>query len=289
MKQAVAVLVAVMAVTAWAQSNERAAQATTGDAPRAAQPSDKMNEEDRALADAVRGSLTRIPELSGVQVSADNGVVTLEGAIPSRAERARARDVARSVAGVKRVRDRMTTAAAPPSTDASQNNAGSIVGSTAAKSGVKKGGASDASAGDSKTSAPSTNPGTRPDDVQPKQPAASTITPPNRSAIDPFADDPALLSRIETALRNDASLAGEVVNVTATPEAIQLSGNVSTGKTKVTALRIAQSYAGNRRVSDKITVTRPGRKSPTSATAPENAAEPKRNITPSVANSAVPR
>jgi osmotically-inducible protein OsmY len=37
-----------------------------------------------------------------------------------------------------------------------------------------------------------------------------------------------------------------------------LSGSVATGKEKQTAKRIAQSFAGNRRVEDKITVTGQG-------------------------------
>jgi osmotically-inducible protein OsmY len=44
---------------------------------------------------------------------------------------------------------------------------------------------------------------------------------------------------------------------------IELSGSVPTGKEKITAKRIAQSYAGNRKVVDKMTVSGRGNAVPT--------------------------
>jgi osmotically-inducible protein OsmY len=49
--------------------------------------------------------------------------------------------------------------------------------------------------------------------------------------------------------------------VNVTDSTIELSGTVPTGKEKQTAKRIAQSYAGNRKVIDRLTVTGRGRKS----------------------------
>ena len=46
--------------------------------------------------------------------------------------------------------------------------------------------------------------------------------------------------------------------MTVTDDAIDLSGTVATGKEKQTAKRIAQSYAGNRKVKDHITVSGKG-------------------------------
>ena len=53
-----------------------------------------------------------------------------------------------------------------------------------------------------------------------------------------------------------------------TDSAIELSGTVSTGKEKQTAERIAQSYAGNRKVVDRITVTGKGNESPSGQATP---------------------
>jgi len=50
-----------------------------------------------------------------------------------------------------------------------------------------------------------------------------------------------------------------------TDSTIELSGNVQTGKEKQTARRIASSFAGNRRVQDRITVTGKGSASNTGA------------------------
>jgi osmotically-inducible protein OsmY len=66
-------------------------------------------------------------------------------------------------------------------------------------------------------------------------------------------------SQIETALKNEPTLSSSNVMVNVTDTEITLSGTVATGKDKQTAKRIAQSYAGNRKVVDHITVKGMGR------------------------------
>lgn len=254
-----------------AQSTDADAQAATGDRPVAKKA--ESSEADEALTAKVRAKLGDAPAFAGVQVSARKGVVTLEGSIASRKDREAARSLARGVPGVKRVLDRFTMAAAP-APEAPENTAGSIAGNTAAESGTAVGDAADARAGDSTSTAKSTNPGTHP------APAAT-----RRTAPDPFAEDPALVSRIEGALRNEGSLAGQSVALRTTAEGLELSGSVETGKQKVTALRIVQSYAGNRKVSDKITVSKPTRRQPANA----RTQTPQRQQTPPQGNSAVPK
>jgi hypothetical protein len=56
-------------------------------------------------------------------------------------------------------------------------------------------------------------------------------------------------------LKKEPTLANSNVNVVVTDTTVELSGSVSTGKEKQTAKRIVQSFAGNRRVVDRITVT----------------------------------
>jgi len=63
-----------------------------------------------------------------------------------------------------------------------------------------------------------------------------------------------LRSQIEGALKNEPTLSSSNVMVNVTDTKIELSGDVASGKDKQTAKRIAQSYAGNRKVVDKITV-----------------------------------
>ena len=53
-------------------------------------------------------------------------------------------------------------------------------------------------------------------------------------------------------------MSSDNVNVTVSDDSIDLSGTVATGKERQTARRIAQSYAGNRKVKDHITVSGKG-------------------------------
>jgi len=61
-----------------------------------------------------------------------------------------------------------------------------------------------------------------------------------------------LRSQIETEFQKQ-NLSGVTINVT--DDTIELTGTVPTGKEKQTAKRIASSFAGNRRVVDRLTVT----------------------------------
>jgi hypothetical protein len=69
------------------------------------------------------------------------------------------------------------------------------------------------------------------------------------------SDTNQLQSQIQGAIQNEPTLSGSNVNVNVTDTNIELSGTVPTGKEKQTAKRIAQSYAGNRKVVDRLTVT----------------------------------
>jgi hypothetical protein len=79
-------------------------------------------------------------------------------------------------------------------------------------------------------------------------------------------------------------LSSSNVNVNVTDSTIELSGTVATGKEKQTAERIAQSYAGNRKIVDRITVTGNGNASPTGQAAP---VQPNGSV-PSSANPSTP-
>ena len=53
-------------------------------------------------------------------------------------------------------------------------------------------------------------------------------------------------------------MSNDSINVNVTDTEIDLSGTVASGKEKQTAKRIAQSYAGNRKVKDHLTVSGKG-------------------------------
>lgn len=63
-----------------------------------------------------------------------------------------------------------------------------------------------------------------------------------------------LQSQIQNALRNEPTLAKDHFNVSVSDDQIDVSGSVSTAKEKVTAQRIVQSYAGDRKVKDQLAV-----------------------------------
>jgi len=69
------------------------------------------------------------------------------------------------------------------------------------------------------------------------------------------ADDAALQGRIQQALQNEPSLAGSHVSVKVTSGTIELAGTAASGKDKVTAERIAESFDANRKFEDKLVVT----------------------------------
>jgi hypothetical protein len=94
-------------------------------------------------------------------------------------------------------------------------------------------------------------------------------------------DSATLQGQIQTALQNEPTLRNDNVNVAVTDSTIELSGTVENSKEKETARRIASSFAGNRRVKDRITLAGRGTASsnpgPGSSTNPPPASAPAGN------------
>jgi osmotically-inducible protein OsmY len=61
-----------------------------------------------------------------------------------------------------------------------------------------------------------------------------------------------LQNQIQNALRNEPTLGNDNLNVTVSEDEIDVAGTVATAKEKLTAKRIVQSYAGNRKVKEQI-------------------------------------
>jgi osmotically-inducible protein OsmY len=118
--------------------------------------------------------------------------------------------------------------------NASQNTAGSI-------------------AGNSQTSA---NPSSSA--PQSQAPEAGSMTQSGMTPAAATGDMSALQKRIETSIKNNASLADSSVTVNVSENAIDLNGTVGSNKAKMDAERIAQSYAQNRKVNDNLQVTGAG-------------------------------
>jgi hypothetical protein len=71
-------------------------------------------------------------------------------------------------------------------------------------------------------------------------------------------DTATLQSQIQNALQNEPTLHNDSLSVNVTESMIELGGSVQTSKEKQTARRIASSFAGNRRVKDRVTVSGKG-------------------------------
>jgi hypothetical protein len=129
--------------------------------------------------------------------------------------------------------------------------------------------------------APTTNPNpTTPDPTAPttdkpvpppqqQRPEGQSPSLPQGSAPMPSSnvtDSNSLKGQLDQAYQSEPTLSGSSIQVDVTDTAIQVTGSVPTGKEKTTAKRIAQSYAGNRKVVEKLTVS--GRSNSNGASAP---------------------
>jgi hypothetical protein len=88
---------------------------------------------------------------------------------------------------------------------------------------------------------------------------------------------------IQTAFRNEPTLTSSSVAVNVTDDSIELSGSAPSAKDRDEAKRIAQSFAGNRRVVDNIKVAgsdtgssaaSPNSSSSTTGTSPNSSSTP---------------
>jgi hypothetical protein len=97
--------------------------------------------------------------------------------------------------------------------------------------------------------------------------AASSSTAPNpetansSGAISEMPDSD-LQSQIQSALSKEPTLAGDSARATVSGDTIELNGTVGTNKEKITATRIVQSYAGSKKLVNKLTVAGRSEKSP---------------------------
>ncbi|HEU4414935.1 MAG TPA: BON domain-containing protein [Candidatus Angelobacter sp.] len=66
--------------------------------------------------------------------------------------------------------------------------------------------------------------------------------------------DSDLESQIQNALSKEPTLTGDSAHATVSGDTIELAGKVNTSKEKLTAARIVQSYAGNKKVVNHLTV-----------------------------------
>lgn len=133
------------------------------------------------------------------------------------------------------------------------------------------------------TSSPSANTKTNDPTSTPSQPSQDqTQKPEAQSGVAATATSSTdVQGQIQNALKNEPTLSNDSINVSVTDDMIELNGTVATAKEKETAKRIAQSYAGNRKVKEHLTVggqadNKGPDSNPPSSTLPETAKPPRR-------------
>jgi hypothetical protein len=95
--------------------------------------------------------------------------------------------------------------------------------------------------------------GINPDAEQPRAEQREGASQPQKIAPASNADRE-LSQSIEKALKNEPTLTHSQVQAGVGQDGITLSGTVPSGKDRQTAMRIAKSFAGDRKVVDKLTV-----------------------------------
>jgi hypothetical protein len=102
---------------------------------------------------------------------------------------------------------------------------------------------------------------------------------PNPSANPPVSDTE-LQSQIQNALSKEPTLSGDSVRVSVAEDSIEMSGNVATPREKLTASRIVQSYAGNKKVVSHVTIGAHSGGNPSTPAATRENANPSANPEP---------
>jgi osmotically-inducible protein OsmY len=220
---------------------------------------------DATLQSNVQGKLATDAAFKSVVISVRSGVVDLTGTVPSEPDQKRAKEMASEVPGVKNVTDHLsigevgagaasTAGTAVPQTaqsETSKNTAGSIAGNAGAI-GTTTGDTKPTNPAVTTQSAAENNAGTSTQDAAAQKQNLTNSA--NGLGMTPDVDSNTLRSQIDSALKSDPTLGNAQLSVDVNATQITLSGSVPSGKEKQTAVRIAQSYAGNRRVSDKVTL-----------------------------------
>ncbi len=165
----------------------------------------------------IQRALNNDPNLhsDAILVSVQGNDLDLTGDVASDQEKDAAKKIAEKYAGSMRVRDHLKVRGSAPGPNSKPP--GNALGSI---SGNANGGVADLQ-------------------------AAAGETSPSPSELQ---------AQIQNALRNEPTLASDNVNVTVSEDEINVAGAVATAKEKLTAKRIVQSYAGNRKVKDQLTL-----------------------------------
>jgi osmotically-inducible protein OsmY len=217
--------------------------------PQASANTAKVSDAD--LQTAVKSKLASDPAFANINAAVDNGKVTLDGTVNSKDDMKRAKNVVKSIAGVRGVKEHLTVSGKEGAGSAKPASGPGMafLSSQDAAQGNASGNTAGSVAGNSQTTA------------NPDSPAPQSNLPEAGSMQQSGASSGGMVTlekQIETSIKNDPSLTDSSVVVKLSDSAIDLTGTVGSAKAKMNAERIAQSYAQNRKVNDNLQVTGAG-------------------------------
>ncbi len=192
----------------------------------------------------IQNALKSDPTLSNanITVSVTDDAVELSGTVASADEKRAARKIVKSYAGSRKIKDSLTV-----SGDSKKTPPGAM--------GFVSAGAYSQSQSP-QTQQPQSGTAQSPSTSQspPVEPSSSQQTP----GTTPAAAGGDIQMQVQNALQKEPTLSNDNITVSVTDDAIELNGTVASGKEKQTAKRIAQSYAGNRKVKEHLTLAGQG-------------------------------
>ncbi len=110
--------------------------------------------------------------------------------------------------------------------------------------------------GSKATPAPPTGSASAEDASSPTDVKQSQEIPPRPGAIS-GATDAELQAQIQKALRSEPTLSSDNLTVLVSANTVELSGSVASGRNRLTAMRIARSYAGSKWLVNHLQVREP--------------------------------
>ena len=224
----------------------------------------------------IQDALKKDPTLSNanITVSVTDDAVELNGTVASNDEKRAAKKIAKSYAGNRKVKDNLTvsgggsgTKPTPPGgmgffSPGAYRQSQSQQQQPAQPSGSQSGTAQTPSTSQSPPAETAPNP----NGSMNQTPSSSSQTPSSpeqtpssgQQAGATAASGGDIQMQIQNALQKEPTLSNDNLTVSVTDDTIELNGTVNSSKEKQTAKRIAQSYAGNRKVKEHLTVSGQG-------------------------------
>jgi osmotically-inducible protein OsmY len=230
---ALAAVLVPLAIAQDTNSQNSSTAATTQNANSSSAVSSESGSQDASLTQQLQNKFSQDPAFVNVQASVTNGTALITGTVASKADEKRAKDVAKSISGVKHVKDQLTVNPSAGASASKNNNqqdvsTGGSVSSPRTQS-MSMPGATNPTNGE--TSATSTNPNSQASSATGSTASSSTMASQTTANPQTASQTPAA-SQPSTSTSNPAapSTATPSTQTTAPNASTQASGSAATGE-----------------------------------------------------------